>query len=255
MSAPVSGSGLALDLAASVDPVAFAGSISFDPEEWQSKLLRSTARRVLVTCARQTGKSSTVAVRALQCGIYTPGSLTLIISPGQRQSNEMLVKIRAMYRRLGRPGKPVKDSESELVLENGSRILSLPGTEGTSRGFAGAKLLIIDEAARVDDDVFASVLPMVASDGAIWALSTPWGRRGWFFDLHESPANGWERHKVTVYESAQYTQRRIAEMRSTVGSFTFASDYECIFGDTDTQLFPTEMIRRAISADLLPLEI
>ncbi len=140
------------------------------------------------------------------------------------------------------------------MLENGSRIVSLPGTEGTSRGFAGARLIVLDEASRVEDDIFASVLPMVSSDGAIWALSTPWGRRGWFYSLHDDPMNGWERHKVTVYESAQYNAARIAEVRAALGSFTFASDYECEFGDTDTQMFGTELVRAAFTPTIKPLE-
>lgn len=242
------------DLVAALDPVRFAAGLGFTAEPWQSGLLRSPSRRVLVTCARQVGKTQTTSLKALHLAVYTPGALVLIISPSQRQSDEMLLRVKALYRGLGR-AKPSKDSGSELVLENGSRIVSLPGTEGTSRGFSAAQLIVLDEASRVDDDIFASVLPMVASDGAIWALSTPWGRRGWFFELHEDERSGWERHKVTVYESAQYDAERIAEMRATVGSFAFASDYLCEFGDTDSQLFGSELVRAAFSPAVEPLEL
>ena len=245
---------LGQDLAAALDPVVFGRRLGFEAEPWQERLLRSSSSRTLVLCARQVGKTQTTSMKALHVAVFEPGSLVLIISPSQRQSDEMLLRVKALYRGLGR-AKPSRDSGSELVLENGSRIVSLPGTEGTSRGFSGARLIVLDEASRVEDDIFASVLPMVASDGAIWALSTPWGRRGWFHALHEDPVNGWERHKVTVYESAQYTPARIAEVRAALGSFTFASDYECEFGDTDSQLFGTEMVRAAFSPLVRRLEL
>lgn len=245
---------LAKDLAAAVDPVAFGSTLSFDAEPWQRKLLRSPARRVLVRCSRQVGKTQTTSIKALHTARFNPGALVLIISPTQRQSDEMLLRIRTLHRATsGGVAKLAKDSNTEMGMENGSRIVSLPGTEGTSRGFAGAKLIVLDEAARIEDDIFAAVLPMVASDGAIWALSTPWGRRGWFFNLHEQPGNGWERHKVTCYESGQYTPERIAEAKASVSSFVFASDYEVQFGDNDSQLFATENVRAAFTPTVTPL--
>lgn len=248
-------SSLALDLAAALDPVPFAHSLAFESEPWQAKLLRTEASRVLVLCARQVGKTTVTSIRALRTAVYRPGSLILIISPSQRQSDEMLHRIKTLYRTLGKPLAAERENSAELVLENGSRIVSLPGTEGTSRGFAGAQLLILDEAARIEDDIFASVLPMVASDGAIWALSTPWGQRGWFYELHEDTTNAWQRHKITVYESAQYTPERIAEVKASLGSFVFASDYECVFGDVETQVFSTALVRAALDPSVLPLEI
>lgn len=244
---------LAADLTAALDPVRFAAGLGFVAEKWQSELLRSTSRRVLTCCARQVGKTQVTALKAVHAALYEPGALVLIISPSQRQSDEMLGRIRGVYRACGRPLRLTKDSTTEMELENGSRIVSLPGTEGTTRGFTGARLLILDEAARVDDDVFAGVLPMVASGGTIMALSTPWGMRGWFYGLWEAPGNGWERHRVTCHESEQFDERRIREVRESVGSYMFSSDYEAVFGDTDEQLFTTASVRGAFTADVRPL--
>ncbi len=248
-------SGLAADLAAAADPVAFAAGFGFVAEPWQERLLRSRSRRVLVACARQVGKTHTTTIRAVHTAVYRPGSLVLLISPSQRQSDEMLRRCREVYRVAGRPVSVKAESSSTLELGNGSRIVSLPGTEGTTRGFAGARLLILDEAARVSDDVFVGVLPMVASDGAIWALSTPWGQRGWFYEMHVKPGAGWQKHKITAYESARYEDWQIAELRDSTSSYEFASDYECSFEDTDSQLFRTADIRAAYSDEVAPLFI
>lgn len=246
---------LAADLAAALDPVRFAARLGFTAELWQEHLLRSRAARQLVLCARQVGKTQTVSHRALHTALYEPGRDVLIVSPTQRQSDEMLLRVASMYKAMRGLPRLKRDNASEMGLANGSRVISLPGSEGGIRGFSAVRLLVLDEASRIPDDVFASVLPMVASDGQIQALSTPWGRRGWFYGLHEDPVNGWERHKVTVYESAQYTPKRIDEVRAVLGSFVFASDYECVFGDTDTQVFGTEMVRAAFTRSVAPLAV
>ncbi|GAA5162571.1 terminase large subunit domain-containing protein [Ornithinimicrobium tianjinense] len=242
---------LARDLALALDPVAFAGGIGFHSEAWQSSLLRSSSRRVLVRCARQVGKTTTTSIKALHTALYRPESLVLVISPSQRQSDEFLVRVRSLYRAAGRPVETARESASTLEFANGSRVLSLPGSESTTRGFAGVALLILDEAARVEDDIFASVLPMVGSTGAVWALSTPWGARGWFWELHEGAdavPGAWEHHLVDVYASDQYDEQRITEVRASVPRFTFASDYECRFEDSDAQLFSSDDVRAAVAA-------
>jgi hypothetical protein len=40
-----------------------------------------------------------------------------------------------------------------------------PGNEDTVRGYSGATLLLIDEAARVPDALYAAVKPMLATSG------------------------------------------------------------------------------------------
>jgi hypothetical protein len=60
---------------------------------------------------------------------------------------------------------PRLNAESVLKaeMENGSRILALPGTEKTIRGYAKADLVVIDEAARVENELLAAVRPMMAT--------------------------------------------------------------------------------------------
>ncbi len=245
---------MASALAEALDPVTFAAGRGFTAEGWQADLLRTVRPRVVVPCSRQVGKTQTTSYKSLHTALNSPERDVLIISPSQRQSTEMLLRIKSVYRGMRTMARLAKDNESEMVLSNGARIVSLPGNEGTVRGFANVKLLILDEAARVEDEVFASVLPMVGSDGQMLALSTPWGRRGWFFELcEEAPGNGWESHRVTVYDSAQWSAERIAEVKASVGSFIFASDYEAVFGDNEQQFFSTADVRAAFTDAVTPL--
>src|SRR5713101_9922662 len=74
-----------------------------------------------------------------------------------------------------------------------------PGVENTIRGYAAASLVVIDEASRVPDEVYHSVRPMLAvSAGRLVCMSTPAGRRGWFYDAWE---NGKDWHKVKILAS------------------------------------------------------
>jgi hypothetical protein len=85
---------------------------------------------------------------ALHRALYHPGSLILCLAPALRQSQELFGKVLGFYRNLERPVLPQAERKLSLELENGSRIVTLPGSEKTIRGFSGAALLIVDEAAR-----------------------------------------------------------------------------------------------------------
>src|SRR5215213_2346971 len=135
------------DLRLALDRVAFAEKLGIVPDGWQEDFLRSSADRVLLNCCRQSGKSTMAAVLALHRALYHPGSLVLCLAPALRQSQELFAKIAGFYRDLGEPVAPQAERKLSLELENDSRIVTLPGTEKTIRGFSGASLLIVDEAA------------------------------------------------------------------------------------------------------------
>src|SRR5687768_2428123 len=145
---------LAEDLMLALDRVSFARKAGLDPDPWQRDLLESSSHRVLLNCCRQSGKSTMTAVIALHRALYHPGSLILCLAPALRQSQELFAKIAGFYRDLGRPVSPIGERKLSLELENGSRIITLPGTEKTIRGFSGVSLLIVDEAARVEDELY-----------------------------------------------------------------------------------------------------
>jgi hypothetical protein len=89
-----------------------------------------------------------------------------------------------LYRKLGRPVPTVrpKDNALKLELNTGSRVIALPGVEATVRSFSSVRLLIVDEAARVADDLYRSVRPMLAvSGGSLVAVSSAYAKKGLFY--------------------------------------------------------------------------
>ncbi|HEY3713868.1 MAG TPA: terminase family protein, partial [Jatrophihabitantaceae bacterium] len=198
-------SSLAEDLRIAADPVVLARRLGVEPDPWQAGVLRSSEARICLLCSRQAGKSTVSAVAALHCALYEPGSLVLIAAPSQRQSVELFRTITRFYRVLGRPVAAEAENTMSLALENGSRIVTLPGDERTTRGYAAVRLLIIDEGARVPDDFYSSVRPMLAvSGGRLIALSTPFGQRGWFHAAATSE-RGWKVVRVPADQVPRIT--------------------------------------------------
>jgi len=122
------------------------------PDPWQVEVLETHSRRILLNCSRQAGKSTVVAMFSLVEALYIPGSLVLLLSRSKRQSGELFRMVADFFYRLDSPYLKRK-TQDELELANGSRIVSLPCQADTIRGYPGVRVLVIDEAARVPDDL------------------------------------------------------------------------------------------------------
>jgi hypothetical protein len=215
--------------ALALDPARILMAQGLAPDPWQRDLLLSPERCLLLNCSRQAGKSTTVAALALHRALFHARSLVLLVAPAERQSHELFRKALACYGALGRPIPALRSNASELELANGSRIVALPGKEGTIRSFSGVSLLLVDEAARVPDDLYRSVRPMLAvSQGRLLALSTPFGQRGWFYE--EWSGNGpWQRIHIPWTKCPRIRPEFIAEEVRALGEAWVQQEYECLF--------------------------
>jgi len=241
------------DLRLALDRIAFATELGIVPDGWQEDFLRSSADRVLLNCSRQSGKSTMAAVIALHRALYHPASLVLCLAPALRQSQELFGKIAGFYRDLGRPVAPQGERKLSLELENGSRIITLPGSEKTIRGFSGAALLLVDEASRVDDGLYYAIRPMLAvSGGSLMLLSTPYGKRG-IFHQEWTEGQGWERYEVPAEKVPRISTAFLEEERRALPRRIFRQEYECTFEDTEDQVFSYEDVTAAISPEVAPL--
>jgi hypothetical protein len=245
---------LAGDLAVALDPALLMAAAGLDPDPWQADLLRSNAPRMLLLCSRQAGKSTVAAAMALHEALYLPPALVLLLSPSLRQSQELFKSVIDLYLALGRPVEADQATALRLGLANGSRIVSLPGKERTVRGFSGVALLVIDEAARVSDDLYYSVRPMLAvSGGRLVALSTPWGKRGFFFHEYTEGAADWLRVKITAYDCPRIPAEFLAQEREALGDWWYRQEYGCEFVETQDQVFSYAEVMGAISGEVKPL--
>jgi hypothetical protein len=231
---------IAGDLIRSLDAVALAFDLELDLDPWQAEVLRSD-RDVLVNGARQTGKSTVSALKVLHQALYVPRSLCLLVAPALRQSQETFRTALALYKQLGRPIDAAAENTMRLDLENGSRILALPGSEQTLRGYGAVNLLVLDEAARVPDELFHSVTPMLAvSGGQMLAISTPNGRRGWWYAAWSGEGSRW--HTIRASECSRISPEFLEQERLDKPDWLYAQEYEGEFTDHDRAAFRGEDI-------------
>lgn len=211
---------------ARASPLSLAETIGFKPDPWQERLLCARGN-VLLNCSRQAGKSTGAALLVVYRALTDPGHLALLISPSLRQSGELFRKVRDFVSRV--PGLRLKeDNASSVVFPNDSRIVSLPSSENTIRGFSSVRTLIEDEAAFVDDSLNIAVRPMVAvSGGQIILMSTPNGRRGHFFEAWNG-TGPWHRERITCWDVPRIPREFLLEERRVMGDL-FKQEYECSF--------------------------
>jgi len=246
---------IADDLRLALDPVAFARAAGIEPDTvWQSALLRSTASRVLLNIHRQAGKSLMAALIGVHDAVYSPGSVVLILSPSLRQSGLLQRKVMQVYNAVGRPVTATEESALQLTLANGSRIVALPSQEGTVRGFSDVTRLILDEASRIPDELYYATRPMLAvSGGRLLAMTTPWGKRGFFHHEWAEGGDDWQRVEVPASMCPRIPESFLREEEQALGPRWFRQEYCCQFSENSEQIFAYDMLMRAVTPDVTPL--
>jgi hypothetical protein len=181
--------------------------------------------------------------------------LVLLVSPSLRQSSELFRKVGDLVDALPERPEMQEDNRLSRAFGNRSRIVSLPGSEGTVRGFSGAALIVEDEASRVPDDLYRAVRPMLAvSAGQLILMSTPCGRRGHFYE-EWTGAGAWERISIKATQCLRISPAFLAEERRSMPARWYAQEYECSFESAVGQVFDDATIESAFSDEVEPLSL
>jgi hypothetical protein len=260
-------SNLAIELACAADPAIFARhrlrNVDGDPivpDDWQIRVLRSRDRQIICNCCRRAGKSAVAAILAAHTAVYTPSSTTLIVSRGQDQAKELFATVSSFLKSNPANPKMSADSMTRCSLTNGSRVISL-ATGDSVRGYS-PQLIIVDEAAFVDDRTHKAIRPMLALKAKttrraarIIMMSTPHGRRGEFFETWTNGGPEWHREKITANDCPRIDQAFMAQERQRIGEFWLKQEYFGEFCEAEDQLFSNEHIDAAFCSTLAPLSL
>jgi hypothetical protein len=244
------------DLRAALDPaVLFDDAFGMPVLDWQESFLRATGN-VVTAKGRQVGASTAAAALAIHRARYA-GDNAVIVSPSLKQSTEILGKARTGLRALG--VRLEQDSASVLRLRDGGRIISLPGTARSVRGWT-AGLLIIDEAAFVSPETWIAARALIATSGRLVVQSTPALEVGDFHDLvgggEETDGipsyTGWTRFTVRSDEVPTISAAFLDAERAAMSPEAFATEYECTFGSAGLAMFTSEQVDSMFVDELPP---
>lgn len=228
--------------------------LSDDPWDYQRDMLDFERDRQAFRCGRQVGKSRMCAWRGLHKAVTSPDTQTLITAPTQRQSSELFAQVKKEMSISPIPEAQwqiERETRTQIKFANGSRIICLPtGNDGsTIRGYT-ADLIIVDEAAFIDREIYEDVLePMLATtDGTMILASTPWGTSGYFYDAC-TKFDGWDTKQVPMAASPLITEEYIDRQRRNKSTMTFKQEVLGEFVSAADAFFPEGTVRRAFQGD------
>ena len=266
-------------LLASGNPAYYLQSLGTPPYEWQKSILDPYSSRIILLAPRQSGKSLIVAGLACHTAKVKVGGLTVVIAPKLNQAMETARKIKDFIS-MDSELITKRSNDSLVELDTGSRILCLAATENAPRGYSAPDLIILDEAARIPDEVYAATRPQLTTnpDAKLVIISTPFGKSGFFWrawseetywkkvrvetgfevvrtlqglkvqkkDINlEAEVAKWKEENVEFYLSPHHQQAWLQEELDTVGEWWFSQEYGLEFKDSVENLFDFDDIRAA----------
>ena len=244
------------DLKAVLDAETFARTVlGFQPDPVQASMLRDEHPQLLLLCARQWGKSTVTAIKAIHRAWTRPECLVLVVGPGERQTGEFMRKASMFLRRLGIKPRGDGYNSISLLLPNGSRMVSVPAREATSRGFSAASLLVVEEAARVPDEHYDAMTPCLDKhSGDLWLLSTAWAQSGFFWKFWTDGDPDWTRVTVRATDCPErFPDQYLARERKQKGEATFRREFLCEFMDAGASLFDRQRLMAMLQTELRPM--
>ena len=175
------------------------GSVPFEMYNYQKELIHNFQNHKynILLSARQTGKSTVVAIYLLWYTIFHDDKTVLIVSNKNSNSMEIITRIRYAYESLPNWIKPgvMEDgwNKHNVGFDNSSRILSEATTEQSGRGLS-ISLLFCDEFAHVKNNIqeefWTSIQPTLSTGGDCIIASTPNGDTNLFAQLWRQAETG-----------------------------------------------------------------
>jgi hypothetical protein len=244
------------DLAYQIDPVLWVRQVlDVEPTAWQMEFLRAPrGASIVALTARQAGKTTTAAWAIASFMLFRPGSLSVIACPAQRQSGEAVRRVREILIKVGAELK--SDHVYGLELENGSRVLALPGSDDSIRGLTVDGWIVADEAARLSEDLIAALRPMRARrpQARFAMLSTAWSRTDPFWTVWSNDDPSWIRLKATADVPGLFPTEFLEQERRALGEDNYKREYLGIPIGAGASLFGWNLYERAtqIHVPLVP---
>lgn len=235
-------------------------------EPWQQPvyddvhIARGTGNVYVVKSKRQVGKSCLAALLLIEYALVSK-CISVVVEPTQAQSRRLFKQIQDMMADTGM----IKTANSQLLtmeFNNGSEILFKSAEQRDAlRGFTVSGLLVIDEAAFIQDPIFEILYPTCdANNAPILVISTPLFCSGEFYNLYTRGIQGnthtrsydWSKFDTSKYLSPE----KLQHYRETISPLKFKSEYlgefisegSYIFGDINNCIYIGENKNKPVYA-------
>lgn len=157
---------------------------------YQRTFITNPRKRKIWVSSRQIGKSFTIAFIMCAKALSRRNGLSLCVSVNSRSASEILKKC-AMFaeavKKMSNGTISYEPAYDHITFSNGSRVLSLPSTSDSLRGFT-AECVCCDEAAFIPhlDDILQGIGPTLTRDpeSELILTTTPAGMNGPFYELY-----------------------------------------------------------------------
>jgi hypothetical protein len=181
------------------------GLISFKTYPYQDQLLKdfNDYRFNVILKARQLGISTISAAYIVWLMLFHRDKNVLVIATKFQTAANLVKKVKNIMQNLPpwiRIAEIKIDNRTSFVLTNGSEVKAA-STSGDAGRSEALSLLVIDEAAHVDDleDLWTGLYPTLSTGGRCIALSTPNGVGNWFHKTYiEASQNINDFHPVNL---------------------------------------------------------
>ena len=262
-----------------IDLPAAAGVPGAKWEVFQIQYLNNTERFGIDVKARQIAWSFTAAMDAVVDGILTPNTPHMFVSINLDEAQEKIRYSKAIIEAIDPQWRPkiVRDSQTMLEFENGSRLISHPCRP--IRGKAKTRVYL-DEMAHyqegLDRDIYLAALPSTIRGGGYMRIgSSPFGAKGMFWEIATEGLKKWPGYvrgiipwwhikslckdvpKAKIEAPSMLTEERVRafgndaliEIFENMFLEDFQQEYECIWVDETTAYISWNLIKKNQRAD------
>lgn len=211
---------------------------SSKPDKWQIQVLRKQEKTNWIVCgSRGSGKSSVAAAAVFRESVLC-GNFAAVISATEMQVTEFHRNFINIWNRWnGRLGINGDVQKTQAEFSNGGRVVTRPASEVSVRGLHGVKLLVLSEASRIPDVLASAIDPvLVISKGRRIAESTPYGKRGWFWEtwnktVNEKQRTGWTPALIPWRVCPRISHRDYQNYADQFGEMMARQEFDCEFLD------------------------
>lgn len=226
----------------------------------EKQILESKSPRVVIRVARRSGKTFSLSILALWACIVNKYYDVLVLAPDEGQVTELFEVIREFIE----ANPTIQDSivansknPNFISFKNGSTIKgktagSSSNKEGRSIRGKGANLIIVDEAAYLNDNDWKAISAIIAGDKykegvRAFVASTPNSLHNRYWELCNDSTGMWEQIHVPITKNPDFTEEDIALRRAMSSDVEWCLEQLAEFLDVGQNAFKNSDIDAAMA--------